>query len=297
MSHDRELAFVGLGGMGAGMARCLRAAGYPLVVHNRTAAKAAPLAEAGARVAAASGEAVENARIVVLSLSDQNAVEQVLFGEMLGYLRPGTLVVDTSTLSPAYSAEASERLARVGVRRIEACVLGNPPMAQAGKLRIFTAGERSGVEEAHDVLATLGQEIRYVGPVGAASTLKLAFNLILGNQVAALAEAVAFVESSGLDRERFLAALTASGFSSPTLAFRAEMVRNRSYEPPQFRVNLMAKDLRLAVDEADARGVGLAVTACAADRFTEAVRAGDGDKDAAVVAEPRSPVAEFPPQG
>jgi 3-hydroxyisobutyrate dehydrogenase-like beta-hydroxyacid dehydrogenase len=290
VSSDKELAFIGLGGMGAGMALCLRRAGFPLVVHNRTAAKAVPLAEAGARVAASAAEAAGGARIVVLSLSDEAAVEQVLFGELSGRLLPGALVVDTSTVSPAYSADATERLARTGARRVEACVLGNPDMAQGGKLRVFTAGEQSDAEEVGDVLAALAQDLRHVGPAGSACALKLSFNLILGNQIAALAEAVLLADSAGLDRDLLLTAVTKSGFSSPTLAFRAELMRTRRYEPAAFRSTLMEKDLRLAVGEAAAHGLELPVTARVADRFTETVLAGDGDKDAAVVVELRSPV-------
>lgn len=290
MSRDNELAFIGLGGMGAGMAQRLRAAGFPLVVHNRTAAKTAPLAEAGARIAASSAEAARAAGVVFLCLSDQRAVEQVLFGELSGHLRPGVLVVDTSTISPGYSADAAKRLAQAGGRRVEACVLGNPAMAQAGKLRIFTAGLRSDVNEVHDILEALAQEVTHVGQAGSACALKLSFNMILGNQIAALAEAVSFADSAGLDRELFLDALTRSGFSSTTLAFRAELIRARRYEPPAFRSILMEKDLRLVVDEAATHGLNLPVTTCTADRFAETVLAGDGDKDAAVVAELRSPV-------
>ncbi|GLK11037.1 NAD(P)-dependent oxidoreductase [Streptosporangium carneum] len=290
MSSDNELAFIGLGGMGAGMALRLREAGFPLVVHNRTAAKAVPLAGAGARVAASSAEAAGAARIVVLSLSDQTAVERVLFGELSGRLRPGALVVDTSTVSPAYSADAAERLAGIGVRRLEACVLGNPAMAHAGRLRVFTAGRAEDADEARDVLEALAQEVTHVGPAGSACAMKLAFNLILGNQIAALAEALLLADSAGLDRDLLLTAVAGSGLSSPTLAFRAELMRTRRYEPAAFRSALMEKDLRLAVGEAAARGLELPVTAGVAARFAEVVLAGDGDRDAAVVAEPRSPV-------
>ncbi|GAA3083853.1 NAD(P)-dependent oxidoreductase [Streptosporangium carneum] len=290
VSSDNELAFIGLGGMGAGMALRLREAGFPLVVHNRTAAKAVPLAGAGARVAASSAEAAGAARIVVLSLSDQTAVERVLFGELSGRLRPGALVVDTSTVSPAYSADAAERLAGIGVRRLEACVLGNPAMAHAGRLRVFTAGRAEDADEARDVLEALAQEVTHVGPAGSACAMKLAFNLILGNQIAALAEALLLADSAGLDRDLLLTAVAGSGLSSPTLAFRAELMRTRRYEPAAFRSALMEKDLRLAVGEAAARGLELPVTAGVAARFAEVVLAGDGDRDAAVVAEPRSPV-------
>ncbi|WP_328816795.1 NAD(P)-dependent oxidoreductase [Nonomuraea cypriaca] len=290
MSGDNELAFIGLGGMGGGMALCLRAAGFPLVVYNRTAAKSVPLAEAGARVAASIGDAGRDASIVLLSLSDEAAVEQVLFGELAGRLRPGALVVDTSTVSPAYSADASERLAKVGARRLEACVIGNPPMARAGQLRIFTAGGSEEADEARGVLEALGQEIVHVGPAGSACALKLSFNLILGNQIAALAEAAQLAVSAGVDRDLFFTAVAKSGFSSPALAFRAELMRTRRYEPPAFRSTLMEKDLRLAVSGAAAHDLELPVTAGVAERFGAAIRAGDGDKDAAAIAELRASV-------
>jgi 3-hydroxyisobutyrate dehydrogenase-like beta-hydroxyacid dehydrogenase len=282
-----DLAFIGLGSMGAGMARRLLDAGFPLVVHNRTPAKATTLAEAGARVAASSGDAAESARIVFLSLSDEAAVEQVLFAELSGRLRPGTLVLDTSTVSPEYSAGAAQRLARTGIRRVEACVIGNPAMARAGKLRILTAGQRADAVDVRAILQVLAQTIVHIGPYGSACALKLSFNMILGSQVAALAEAVCLAESVGVDRDLFLTALAGSGFSSPTLAFRADLIRSRRYLPAGFRAALMEKDLRLALDEAAARGLGLPVTAAAANRFGEAVRDGQGDKDAAVIADLR----------
>jgi 3-hydroxyisobutyrate dehydrogenase-like beta-hydroxyacid dehydrogenase len=284
-AETAELAFVGLGNMGAGMAQCLRKVGFPLAVYNRTATKMAPLAAVGARVANSPADAVAAARIVFLSLSDEHAVEQMLFGELSGHLCPGVTVIDTSTVSPGYSAAATARLAPTGVSRVETCVVGNPPMAHAGKLRIFTAGERANAEEVRDVLEALAQEITHIGPAGSACAMKLSLNLILGTQVAALAEAVSFAEHAGVGRELFLTALTASGFSSPTLAFRAEMVRSRCYEPAQFRSSLMEKDLRLVLSEAAAVGLELPVTACAAEVFAEVVLGGDGDKDASVVAE------------
>ncbi|MGC5021039.1 NAD(P)-dependent oxidoreductase [Micromonospora sp. DT47] len=287
MSSHEDLAFIGLGAMGGGMAQRLCAAGFPITVFNRTRARTAPLAAAGARVVDSPAEAAAAARIVVLSLSDEQAVEEVLFGQLAGHLSADAIVIDTSTVSPAYAVEAGKRLAKEGIRRVEACVLGNPAMAQAGALRVFTAGREEDVAEVRQVLETVGQDVKHVGGPGSASALKLAFNLILGNQVAALAEAVRLADGAGVDRDLFLTSLTASGFSSPTLAFRAEMVRNRRYTPAQFRLWLMHKDLHLAVAEAAARGAELPVTAAAAAQFAEAVRHGDGDKDAVVIVEPR----------
>lgn len=281
----RKVAVVGLGGMGSGLAFALVGTGFPVTVYNRTAAKAAPLGEAGAQLAESAAEAGKDADVVVLSLSDEAAVDEVLFGEMVGVLAPGTTIVDTSTVSPAYAQEAAARLAKAGLRRVEACVIGNPQMAKAGQLRVFAAGVESEVDEVREVLDALSQEVRYLGPSGRASALKLAFNLLLGIQTVALAETVAFAEGVGLDRELLLDALDNSGWRSPVLSFRAQFMRRRQYQPAGFRSALMQKDLRLAREEAGTHGVELPLAERASDRYAEAITAGRGDEDAAVVVE------------
>ncbi|HEU5106994.1 MAG TPA: NAD(P)-dependent oxidoreductase, partial [Micromonosporaceae bacterium] len=227
----RPVAVIGLGGMGSGMARALLDAGHQVTIYNRTAAKAQPLVQAGAVLAASAGDAGAGAPVVVLSLADEYAVEAVLFGEVVDRLAPGTTVVDTSTVSPSFAHNTAIRLAASGVRRVEACVIGNPAMARTGQLRVFAAGNESDVDGVRDVLGALSQEIRYLGPSGRAGTLKLAFNLLLGIQTAALAETVSFAESAGLDRELLLGALDNSGWRSPILSFRAEFMRRREYTP------------------------------------------------------------------
>jgi 3-hydroxyisobutyrate dehydrogenase-like beta-hydroxyacid dehydrogenase len=281
----RPVAVIGLGGMGSGMAKALLDAGYPVTVYNRTASKAEPLVAAGATLAPSAAAAGAGAQVVVLSLADEHAVEQVLFGEVMWKLKPGTTVVDTSTVSPSFAHNTALRLAASGVKRVEACVIGNPAMAQSGQLRVFAAGNEPDVDSVRDILGALSQEIRYLGPSGRAGTLKLAFNLLLGIQTAALAETVSFAESAGLDREFLLNALDNSGWRSPILSFRAAFMRRRDYLPAGFRTVLMQKDLTLAQEEAAAHGVRLPLVAASAERFGEAIESGRGDEDAAVVAE------------
>jgi 3-hydroxyisobutyrate dehydrogenase len=271
--------------MGSGMAKALLDAGYPVTVYNRTASKAEPLVAAGATLAPSAAAAGAGAQVVVLSLADEHAVEQVLFGEVVWKLKPGTTVVDTSTVSPSFAHNTALRLAASGVKRVEACVIGNPAMAQSGQLRVFAAGNEPDVDSVRDILGALSQEIRYLGPSGRAGTLKLAFNLLLGIQTAALAETVSFAESAGLDREFLLNALDNSGWRSPILSFRAAFMRRRDYLPAGFRTVLMQKDLTLAQEEAAAHGVRLPLVAASAERFGEAIESGRGDEDAAVVAE------------
>ncbi|AGL16640.1 NAD(P)-dependent oxidoreductase [Actinoplanes sp. N902-109] len=283
-TDSRTFAVIGLGGMGAAMAHRLVATGVKVIVFNRTAAKAEPLVAAGASQAGTAAGAAAAADVVLLSLSDEQAVEDVLFGEVLPTLRPGTTVIDTSTVSPGYAREAARRLAEHGVARVEACVVGNPQMAKAGELRVFAAGEREHVDGVQVVLSSLGRQgFLHLGPAGSASALKLAFNLLLGAQTVALAEAVAFATRAGVDRELMLTAVVKSGFRSPVLAYRAEFMRTRRYEPAGFRARLMRKDLRLVTDAAAAEELALPLTEIIADRYAAVVDAGDGEKDAAIV--------------
>jgi len=283
----RRVTVIGLGSMGSGMAAALVAAGQPITVFNRTAAKAEPLVKAGATPAASVGEACDGAEVVLLGLADESAVDNVLFAEAVGRLKPGAVVIDTSTVSPTFARNTELRLAASGVARVEACVLGNPQMALAGRLRVFAAGRESDVDDVRDVLSKLSQEVRYLGPTGRASALKLAFNLLLGVQVAGLAEAVAFAEGAGLGRDLLLDAIDNSGWQSPVLSFRTGFMRHRKYSPAGFRATLMRKDLTLASEQARADGVELPLVDAAVARYDDVLAAGRGDEDAAVVAEVR----------
>jgi 3-hydroxyisobutyrate dehydrogenase len=280
-----RIGVIGLGLMGGGMARALLAAGFDVTAYNRTAAKAAPLAEAGARIVASPAETAADADVVLLSLADEAAVTQVVFDGLATQLRPRLTIVDTSTVSPAFARETTDRLAALGVRRVEACVIGNPKMAATGELRVFVAGERAWADDVSGVLSALGRDVRYLGGPGSAGVLKLAFNLLLGVQTAGLAEAVVLAESMGMERDLLLDAFDNSGWRSPVLSFRADFMRRRSYRPAAFRTTLMHKDLRLATAEAERHGASLPLTSRAAERFEELIDAGRGDDDAASVVE------------
>ncbi|MGW2425631.1 NAD(P)-dependent oxidoreductase [Streptomyces sp. NPDC001709] len=278
----KAISVIGLGAMGAGMAARLLAAGFRVTVHNRTADRTEPLVRAGAVAAGSVAEAVRGAGLVLLSLSDERAVDAVLDAAGDAW-RPGVCLLDASTVSPDCSRRVTQELDARGVRRVEACLLGNPPQAAAGELRVLAAGARDAVGEAQEVLDTLGREVSYLGPTGNAATAKLVFNLLLGGQLAALAEAVDYGVAAGLDRDRLLAAIGASGFSSKVLSFRIDRSRKGEYEPAAFKAALMAKDLTLGTRAARAAGVSVPVLSAAADAFDAVTGSGAGDADAAVV--------------
>lgn len=279
-----DIALVGTGAMGLGMGRRLLEAGRSLCVHNRTRVKIVELVEAGASPAKSPKE-IARAPVVLLSLSDEGAVEDVLFHGLLPELSPGTVVIDTTTTSPTSARRSAERLAEAGLSRVEACVLGNPDMARNGKLRVFTAGDTEEVEGVGEILDTLAQERRHLGGAGTATSMKLAFNLLLGVQTVGFAEAVNYGEQAGLDRQVVIDAITGSGFSSPVLSYRAGFMHNGCYEPAAFKAELMEKDLRSVVEDAEANGLLLPLAERARERMTDVGAAGLSERDAAVIVE------------
>lgn len=279
------LALLGTGNMGAAMAARLLDLGFRVTVHNRTAERTAGLAAAGASVAPTAAAAAAGAAVVLVSLSDDAAVEHVVFGELEGALTPGQFLVDTSTLSPGYARSSDRRLSVAGVRRVEACVVGNPHQARHGYLRVFAGGSADDVDAVREVLAALGHQVVHVGGAGQGCVVKLVFNLLLGAQIASLAEAVGYGTAAGLDRDWLLSVIASSGFSSKVMAFRAEVMRERQYEPPGFRADLMLKDLRVALDDAVDVGVRPSVLGEVRNLYAAVVASGDGARDAAVVAE------------
>lgn len=280
--EDFSVAFIGLGGMGGGMAMRLIEAGLPVTVQNRTKSKTEPMVLAGAVAADTPAQAAAHADLVVVSVADEEALDQVIFGPdgVASTLRPGGYLVDTSTASPTYSVATAAALAQQGVHFVEARMLGNPLHARTGQLRVFAAGAENDVETVRPVLEIIGQEVRNLGQIGAASTFKLAFNVLLGVQLAAISEAVAFAERAGLARDVVLDAIGNSGLASPVLAFRCSLALQHRFDPPAFRTRLMAKDMRLAL--ADARSP-MPVIAHAAECFDLALARGWGELDTAIV--------------
>lgn len=279
------VACLGLGGMGGGMATALADAGFSPTVYNRSADRSRQFAERGLKVAETPREAAAGADVVVVSMADLAADEQVLLGVdgAVGALAPGAIVLDTSTISPEASRDLTARLAERGIHRVEACLIGNPAQANRGDLRVLSAGDPAALEGARPVLAAIGRRVENVGPIGAASTLKVVFNAILGAQVAALAEGVALGCAAGLEQEQVLSAIRGSGFSSAVMDFRADVMQRQAWEPAAFRSRLMAKDLALATGAADQVGLDIPVIASAGAQFDSEVAAGRGDLDAAAV--------------
>ena len=282
-----KVAILGLGTMGSGMAANLLKAGFPLAVYNRTAAKAADLVRSGARLASTPADAVQGASIVISMLADDNASREVWLGKVgaLAASAPGTILIESSTASPAWIAELAGLAAQHGTEFLDAPVTGSKMQAATGQLSFLVGGSDRALAVATPVLQAMSKEIVYLGPVGSGAKLKLINNFLCGVQVASLAEGLAWIERSGLDREKALAFLKTGAAGSPLFgAISARMV-SQIYGV-NFLLRLMTKDLRYAESEAERCDIELTTAESARKLFEYAVAKGFGDEDMAAVIEP-----------
>lgn len=282
-----KVAVLGLGIMGSGMARQLLAAGFEVSVWNRSADKAGPLADAGARVGSTPAEASKGADVVVAMLADDTVSRAVWTGEdgAFAAMAKGAIAIDSSTLTGSWVAELAELAEARGIRFLEAPVTGSRDQAAQGALRFLVGGEADVVADVRPVLEAMGSAIVHLGPVGSGATVKLANNFLCGVQAASLAEAVALLEKRGLDVEQAMTILTDGAPASPLLKAVSRRMLDRAYDP-HFLVPLMAKDLGYAGQALAEVGIVSSIAAAARQRFVEADDAGHANEDIASIIEP-----------
>ncbi|MGA3178772.1 MAG: NAD(P)-dependent oxidoreductase [Verrucomicrobiota bacterium] len=281
-----RVAFMGLGIMGSGMARRLLAAGFPLAVFNRDPSKSAPFAAEGARVAPTPRDAATGASIIISMVADDAASRALWLGEngALAAASPGAVIIECSTVTVACVHELSAAATARGCEMLDAPVTGSKPQAASGELTFLVGGAEAALEKARSLLSVMGRSIVHVGPVGGGALLKLINNFLCGVQTASLAEGLALIERSGLDRARALEVLATGAPGSPAVKNFSARMAARDYTP-LFRLRLMAKDLRYACQEAARREMELVTAAAALRLFDKSLAAGDGDKDVSSLVE------------
>lgn len=286
MTNPR-VAMIGLGLMGSGMARRLLGAGFPLSVYNRNPARATPLAEEGAHVAASPREAAARAEVIVAMVADDAASRSVWLGPdgaLAGAAR-GAVLVECSTLTVAWIEELSREAATAGCELLDAPVTGSKPQAAAGELIFLVGGSADALERARPALAAMSRAVVHVGATGAGALLKLVNNFLCAVQAASLAEAIVLIEKSGLDRTKALEVLTAGAPGSPLIKTLAGRMTARDYTP-NFSLRLAAKDMDYAAGEGRRHGVPLSTVGPVIDLYGQAIADGHGEEDFSVVVEP-----------
>jgi 3-hydroxyisobutyrate dehydrogenase len=282
----QSVALLGLGTMGAGMAANLLKAGFPLAVYNRSRAKAEAFAGQGARVAETPADAARGASVIVSMLADDAASRAVWLGKdgALAAAEEGAVLVDSSTVTPAWIAELAAAAEARGMELLDAPVTGSRTQAAGGQLTFLVGGSGEALAKATPVLEAMSKEIVHLGPVGSGAKMKLLNNFLCGVQVASLAEGMAWLERTGLDEEKVLDLLKRGAPGSPLLASISERMMSRDYTV-NFFLKLMAKDLKYAGEAAAESGVALTTAANARGLFEQAGAEGYGEKDMSSVVE------------
>ncbi|NUQ12118.1 MAG: NAD(P)-dependent oxidoreductase [Gemmatimonadaceae bacterium] len=269
-----KVAFLGLGAIGAPMARHL-ASRYTLSVWNRTAERAVEFARAtGSRAAASPADAVRGATLAVTCLPTSREVEQLLEGPegMLAAFDAGATLVDCTSGDPATSRRIAERLAARGVGFVDAPVSGGVSGAVKGILTIMCGGDESAMQRARPVLEAFGEKIVHCGPVGAGHAVKAVNQALLGIHIWSLSEGLVALEKAGVSTATALDVINASsGRSNTSMNLFPERVMTRAF-PRTFRLALMDKDVRIAADFAREHGVPSPLLQLASELLREARR-------------------------
>ena len=252
------VGFIGLGIMGQGMAQNLLEAGFDLTVWNRTTKKMAPFIDAGAQGAESPADLARKTEIIVICVSDTPDVEEVVLGEsgLIEGVRPGSLVIDCSTISPQATRRIAEALQEQDVHMLDAPISGGSEGAAEGTLSIMVGGDEEQVARAMPLLEAMGKAITHVGDNGAGQMVKLVNQILVVVNMLAVGEALLFAEAGGLDLGRTLDAVSQGAAGSWMLSNRGPQVVERDWRPG-FTIDLQQKDLRLVLEAADELGVPL----------------------------------------
>ena len=282
-------ALIGTGRMGSAMARALTDAGIELVLHNRTPERAVELAHSlgpTATTAASPAEAAATADVVLLMLADDAAVDAVLDGPdgVLAGARPGTLVVDHSTVRPTTLRAHAGAAAARGIGLLDAPVSGSTTTAAGGQLTLMVGGEAADLERARPVLEPLARTIVHLGPLGTGAAMKLAVNTLIFGLNNALAEGLVLAEAAGVDRERAYDTIAASVVGSPFIAYKREAFLQPEDSPVAFALDLAEKDLTLITGLAAELGVPMPQATTNLALVRRASSGGRGGRDFASVA-------------
>jgi 3-hydroxyisobutyrate dehydrogenase len=281
-----KLGFVGLGVMGGGVARRLLAAGHDVHGWNRTPEKAAALVDKGLLLEESPRAVAERADVVFTMVANVSALRAVAEGEdgLIAGLGPGKVWVDMTTAAPAVSRELAERVRERGADMVDAPVSGSVSTLEEGRLSIMVGGDEETFNRIEPILLDIGPKVTRVGDNGQALLLKIAINLSLQVQMVAFCEGLLLAEKDGIDREVALDVMLGSVIASPMLKYRAPFVLDMPDEA-WFDVNMMQKDMLLALEAGRQLDVPMPTTAVSNELLTAARGMGLAHNDFAVVYE------------
>jgi 3-hydroxyisobutyrate dehydrogenase len=283
-SSVAQLGFVGLGVMGSQMVNRLLSKGHTVTGNNRTRSKAEWLIQKGMKWADSPRAVVMESDVIFSMVTDSAALGAIMNGPdgMLAAVTPGKMFVDISTVSPAFSREIANKIREKGGDMVDAPVSGSVITLQEGKLSVMVGGRKETFEKVKPLLLDIGPKVTYVGENGLALVMKIGTNLCLAVQMLAFCEGVLLAEKSGIARETAVDVLTHSVIASPMVQYRGPFVLNQP-EEAWFNVNMMQKDMLLALELGRELDVPMPTTATTNEFLTAARGMGLAEKDFAVV--------------
>jgi 3-hydroxyisobutyrate dehydrogenase/glyoxylate/succinic semialdehyde reductase len=275
-----KIGFIGLGIMGSRMAANLQKHGHPLVVFNRTRAKAEPLLGACGKFADSPAELAGQVEVLFTMLAHPDAVEKAATGVngFLNLLRPGAFWVDCSSVNPSFSKRMAAAAARREVHFIDAPVTGSAPAAADAKLTFWVGANPADLEKIRPLLLCMGSKIIHTGGNGTGTSMKMVVNLLLGTGMAAFTEAMALGEGLGLSSKLLFDSLLGTPVVAPFLAAKRDKIDNNNYEP-EFPLRWMQKDMHLAALSAYETGAAMPLTNVAKEIYRLAMRGGHSVED------------------
>jgi 3-hydroxyisobutyrate dehydrogenase-like beta-hydroxyacid dehydrogenase len=279
-----NLGFVGLGVMGSEMVLRLLAKGHTLTGYNRTRSKAARLLDKGMKWAGSPREVAAASDLTFSMVTNSPALEMIVEGPdgILAGLAPGKVLIDMSTVSPEFSRSVAAKVRAKGADMVDAPVSGSLITLQEGKLSVMVGGRKDTFDRVMPLLLDIGPKVTYVGDNGLALVVKIAANLSLAVQMLAFSEGVLLAEKSGISREVAVEVLTNSAIASPMVKYRGPFVLKLPAEA-WFNVNMMQKDMLLALDLGRALDVPMPTTAITNEFLTAARGMGLVQEDFAVL--------------
>ncbi|HEY3290096.1 MAG TPA: NAD(P)-dependent oxidoreductase [Anaerolineae bacterium] len=283
MSNEK-IAYIGLGIMGRGMAANLLKAGYPVTVWNRTKKATEALAAKGAKVAATPAEAVQGADVILYCLSEDKAVEHVVFGEngILSGVKSGQIAVNLTTQFPELSKREAKAYQEKGVSFLDAPVFGSKNEAANAGLWIVVGGPRMVYDRVKPILAKISETTHYMGETGSGTSMKLVGNLVVASQIHALGEAMVMATKAGLNPRDVLGVLHVTDFKSPIFDGVGDALIRRDFEV-NFSLKLMLKDANLISQFAQQLNSPIPAAAAIRETIKTAINHGHGEENASAL--------------
>jgi 3-hydroxyisobutyrate dehydrogenase-like beta-hydroxyacid dehydrogenase len=281
-----KIGFIGLGIMGSRMAANLEKQGYSLVLFNRTRAKAEPLLGPCGTFSNSPAELAKQVDVLFTMLAHPDAVEQAALGEngFLGHLNSGALWVDCSSVNPSFSKKMAAEAARCSVHFVDAPVTGSAPAAAEAKLIFWVGADPADLERIRSLLLCMGNKIVHVGGPGMGASMKMVINSLLGNAMAAFAEAMALGKGLGISQKTLFDSLLGTPAVAPFLASKREKIESGNYEA-EFPLRWVQKDMHLATVSAYESDVAMPQTNITKEIYRLAMREGHDTEDFSAIYE------------